>query len=164
MFPETPAEDDTRSTLALTLDLDADTAEALLHPIAVGRITTRKVIAVINHLIKTGEVDWKITIPKDTPFPTKAAAPAAPLATPTQSLPSMSPDTYSRRPPKSHSLLVIVGQLATTEYEAGERDEKILAALGAVHRRKFANTPEMNAYIQGVEDAVGYMDSLIIEV
>lgn len=75
----------------------------------------------------------------------------------------MSLEQYTDRPPKQLKLIVILGKIATMTYADGERDMEVLAALGTIKREKFNTLPEMNAYIQGIEDATGFLDSIIIE-
>jgi hypothetical protein len=71
--------------------------------------------------------------------------------------------THDGRPPKRLNLLVIFGQLATFAYEDGLRSEEELKKLGRVVRHRFDTLEERNAYIQGVDEATGFLHSLIVE-
>lgn len=162
-FPTARGEDDSRPLLAHILDLDADAAEALINPVNVRNITTRRIADVLSHLIETGEVNWGLPGGRGSASSRlKAAIPAAPLATPNRSL-SLLPGAYSGRPTQFLCLLVILGHMAAAAYEDGERDEELLKTLGSLKRHTFSSIEEMNAYIQGVEDATGYLDHLIIQ-
>jgi hypothetical protein len=165
-FPEEEedeGEDDTPPLLAHMLDIDPAAANALLHPVNVGKITNRKLIDVFNHLIETGEVNWAPGATSGTPPLPVPGVPAGHAATPTRSLAPVS-GTYSGPPPPSLRLLAIFGQEAVYAYENDERDEAVLQSLGTLKRHKFLNLGEMNAYIQGAEDATGHLGSLIIEI
>lgn len=70
---------------------------------------------------------------------------------------------FTGRPLKRLKLTLILGQMATAAYEDGERDLQKLKSLGTIKREEFDSLPEMNAYMKGVEDATGYLTSLIIE-
>lgn len=76
----------------------------------------------------------------------------------------MCQQNYSGRSPTQRKLLVVLGQQASAAYDDGERDETILVGLGVLKRRQFDSIEEMNAYIEGVEDATGYMAHTMIEV
>ena len=75
----------------------------------------------------------------------------------------MSPEQYSGRPTKQLRVTVILGKMATMAYADGERDLALLAAVGTIKEERFESLPEMNAYIQGIQDATGFLNSLIIE-
>ena len=74
-----------------------------------------------------------------------------------------SQDEYSGRPPKRLSLLIIYGHEASMAYEDEERDEVVLSNLGKLVRHKFKTLQERNAFIQGVDEATGYLHSIVIE-
>ena len=75
----------------------------------------------------------------------------------------MSPEQYAGRPQKLLRVTVILGKMATMAYADGERDLALLAAVGTVKVEIFDTLGEMNAYTQGIEDATGFLNSLIIE-
>lgn len=68
-----------------------------------------------------------------------------------------------QRPPLRLEITVVYGASATQAYEDGERDLALLGSLGRVKTYKFQTVQEMNAFIMGVEDATGFLDSLFIE-
>lgn len=75
----------------------------------------------------------------------------------------MSPQHFSGRPPPRLEITVVFGIAATRAYLDGERDFDALNQVGRVKTYKFDTLPEMNAFIQGVDDAVGFLDVYYVE-
>ena len=76
----------------------------------------------------------------------------------------MTPSNYSGRPSsRPHKIYVVFGIEATRAYSGGERDPEVLNRVGKLREYVFDTLKEMNAFIQGVEDATGYLDSMLIE-
>jgi len=75
----------------------------------------------------------------------------------------MTPRQYSGRPPKQHRIAVVYGVAATRLFHDGERDAAALSQVGKFKEYTFETVQELNAFILGVEDATGYLDSLFIE-
>ena len=70
---------------------------------------------------------------------------------------------YTGRPATRLNVLVIFGQEATMAYEDGERNEEVLKKSGHLVRHRFSTLEERNAYLTGVDEATGYLQTLIVE-
>ena len=65
---------------------------------------------------------------------------------------------FSGRPLPRLDLVIVFGLLAIQAYMEGQRDRKILNQLGRVCRQQFETVEELNAYLQGIEDCLGFHD------
>lgn len=71
---------------------------------------------------------------------------------------------YSGRPSNGpHDVHVVYGRAATRAYAEGERDPNVLNQMGYFRRHSFDTVEELNAFIMGVEEATGHMESLLID-
>lgn len=75
----------------------------------------------------------------------------------------MSQMEYSGRPSKPHRVYVVFGVEATRAYIEGERDLAVLNQRGRFATFTFDTVGELNAFIKGVEEATGYLDTLMLE-
>ena len=57
---------------------------------------------------------------------------------------------------------VVFGMAAVAAYRDGERDPRMLNKVGSVRHYTFDTIEELNAFILGVEEATGRLDSLFI--
>lgn len=70
---------------------------------------------------------------------------------------------YQGRPKQQLEVTVIFGIAATRAYADGERSPDVLNTVGRTETFKFNSLEELNAFIQGLEAAVGYQDVHVIE-
>ena len=70
---------------------------------------------------------------------------------------------FSGRPKLRLELTVVFGLAATRAYQDSERDKDVLNRLGRIKSFSFDSLEEMNAFILGIEEAVGYLDTHFVE-
>ena len=70
---------------------------------------------------------------------------------------------FSGRPKRQLRLTIVFGLAATRAYQDGERDQEVLNRIGRFKYFSFESLEEMNAFILGIEEAVGYLDTHFVE-
>lgn len=75
----------------------------------------------------------------------------------------MSPQQFSGRPEPRLEITVVFGVAATRAYHDGERDEEVLNKIGRIKTFKFTTLEGLNAFLLGVDEATGYLDTHFVE-
>jgi hypothetical protein len=70
---------------------------------------------------------------------------------------------FSGRPKRQLGLTIVFGLAATRAYQGGERDQEVLNRIGRFKYFSFDSLEEMNAFILGIEEAVGYLDTHFVD-
>lgn len=63
----------------------------------------------------------------------------------------------------SHTVTIIFGDAAVRAFNNGERSRAELQNLGDIVERTFSSKIEANAYLMGIDDADGWLDSMVLE-